>query len=158
MSVKLISVGHTSYTFIKDGVSEYHKRINRYFKFELIELPDVKNRGKLTHVDLRKQEYALIEKHIKPNDTLVLLDEKGNSFDSMGFARFLQDRLANKTGNLVFVIGGMYGMDEGLKSKASHIVSMSAMTMSHQIVRLFFTEQLYRACTILKGEPYHNEG
>lgn len=101
---------------------------------------------------------ALVEKNIKSFDTLILLDEKGNSFDSMGFARFLQDRLANKTGNLVFVVGGMFGFDDALRSKANHIISMSAMTMSHQIIRLFFTEQLYRACTILKGEPYHNEG
>ena len=101
---------------------------------------------------------ALIEKNLKSFDTLILLDENGNSFDSMGFARFLQDRLANKTGNLVFVVGGMFGFDEALRLKAHHILSMSPMTMSHQIVRLFFAEQLYRACTILKGEPYHNEG
>ena len=158
MSVKLLAIGNTSFGFIKEGVGEYQKRINRYFKFEIIELPDVKNRGKLSLPELKKQEMALIEKNLKSFDKLILLDEKGNSFDSMGFARFLQDRLANKTGNLVFVVGGMFGFDEALRLKAHHILSMSPMTMSHQIVRLFFAEQLYRACTILKGEPYHNEG
>lgn len=158
MSVKLIAIGHTSAGFIKEGIEEYHKRINRYFKFEVIEIQDVKNRGKISVQELKKQEAMIIEKHLKTGDTLILLDEKGSSYDSMGFARFLQDRLANKTGNLIFVIGGMFGLDEALKKKAGFMVSMSAMTMSHQIVRLFFAEQLYRACTILKGEPYHNEG
>jgi 23S rRNA (pseudouridine1915-N3)-methyltransferase len=158
LSVRLIAIGATSYSFIKEGIEEYEKRLRKYFKFELVVLPDVKNRGKLSAIELKAEESTLILKQLKPTDSLILLDERGKDFDSVNFARFLQKALANKNGNLVFVIGGMYGFDERLKEKAEHLVSLSRMTSSHQLIRLFFIEQLYRACTILNGEPYHNEG
>lgn len=158
MSIKLITIGATSYSFIKEGIEEYEKRLRKYFKFELVVIADVKNRGKLNALDLKTEEAILISKQIKPSDTLILLDEKGKEFDSKNFARFLQKALANKNGSIVFVVGGMYGFDETLKQKAAHLISLSRMTSSHQLIRLFFVEQLYRACTILNGEPYHNEG
>ena len=158
MGIKLITIGATSYSFIKEGVEEYEKRLRKYFKFELVAIPDVKNRGKLNPIDLKAQEAILINKQTKATDTLILLDERGKEFDSINFARFLQKALANKNGNVVFVVGGMYGFDETLKQKANHLISLSRMTSSHQLIRLIFVEQLYRACTILNGEPYHNEG
>jgi 23S rRNA (pseudouridine1915-N3)-methyltransferase len=158
LSIKLITLGATSYSFIKDGVEEYEKRLRKYFKFEIVVIPDVKNRGKLKPIDLKSEEAVLITKQIKHTDTLILLDERGKEFDSTNFARFLQKALANKNGSLVFVVGGMYGFDENLKQKADYLISLSRMTSSHQLIRLFFVEQLYRACTILNGEPYHNEG
>ena len=158
MGIKLITIGATSYSFIKEGVEEYEKRLRKYFKFELVAIPDVKNRGKLNPIDLKAEEAILINKQTKATDTLILLDERGKEFDSINFARFLQKALANKNGNVVFVVGGMYGFDETLKQKANHLISLSRMTSSHQLIRLIFVEQLYRACTILNGEPYHNEG
>ena len=158
MGIKLITIGATSYSFIKEGVEEYEKRLRKYFKFELVAIPDVKNRGKLNPIDLKAEEAILINKQTKATDTLILLDERGKEFDSINFARFLQKALANKNGNIVFVVGGMYGFDETLKQKANHLISLSRMTSSHQLIRLIFVEQLYRACTILNGEPYHNEG
>ena len=158
MGIKLITIGATSYSFIKEGVEEYEKRLRKYFKFELVAIPDVKNRGKLNPTDLKAEDAILINKQTKATDTLILLDERGKEFDSINFARFLQKALANKNGNVVFVVGGMYGFDETLKQKANHLISLSRMTSSHQLIRLIFVEQLYRACTILNGEPYHNEG
>lgn len=154
----MLTVGSTTYPFIAEGLKEYEKRLKKYFSFDIVCLADVKNRGKLEISKLKEQEFQLIEKHIKPEDTLILLDERGEQFNSVGFARFLQSGLSHKKGKLVFVIGGMYGFDDRLKQKASKLLSLSAMTTSHQLARLIFAEQLYRACTILNGEPYHNEG
>lgn len=157
MSVKLLSIGSTRYSYLKEGLSDYSQRINRYFKFESVEIPDVRNRSKLEPDRLKQEEADAILKMIKENDTLILLDEKGLSMTSLEFAQFLQNKLANKRGNLLFVVGGMYGIDQKLKLRAESQISLSKFTWSHQMVRLLFTEQLYRACTILKGEPYHNE-
>ncbi len=157
MSVKLLSIGTTRYSYLKEGLSDYTQRINRYFKFETIEIPDVKNRARLDPDKLKEEEADAILKIIRENDTLIVLDERGMSMSSLEFAQFLQNKLANKRGSLMFVVGGMYGIDQKLKLKAESQISLSKFTWSHQMVRLLFTEQLYRACTILKGEPYHNE-
>ena len=157
MKIRLLLIGKTEENFLKTGISTYEMRVKRYIPFEIVEIPALKNAGTLSQAEHNLRESALIQKQIFPGDLLVLLDEHGQEMRSSEFAIFLNKQFSSGNKNLVFVVGGPFGFDPSLKKKASIILSLSRMTFSHQMVRLFFAEQLYRALTILRGESYHHE-
>ncbi|MEX1191892.1 MAG: 23S rRNA (pseudouridine(1915)-N(3))-methyltransferase RlmH [Brumimicrobium sp.] len=156
MVIKLIYVGKTGKTFLIEGEKEYTKRLKRYIKFDVIEIPDVKNAKKLTIQEVKSKEKEAILPKIKESERVFLLDEKGKEFTSVGFSKFLQKQFNSGGQGITFVIGGPYGFSEELYQRANGKVSLSQLTFSHQMVRMFFIEQLYRSMTILKGEPYHH--
>lgn len=156
MKIKIICVGKTSKSFLIDGENEYLKRLKHYLPVERIELPDLKNAKKLTEEQIKIAEGELILSKINAGETLFLLDEGGKSYSSEKFATFLQQQFNMGGHGIVFVIGGPYGFSEQLYQKAIGKISLSKMTFSHQMIRMFFLEQVYRAMTILKGEPYHH--
>ena len=150
-------MGQTQHSALRQWIPEYTKRLAHYIKFEWIELPDLKNTKNLRQEAQKEEEGKRLLKQIASNDILVLFDEKGSTFTSKNFAVFLQKRMNAGTKNLVFVIGGPYGFSEQLYQRAQYKISLSAMTFSHQMVRIFVAEQLYRAFSILHNEPYHHE-
>ena len=157
MKITLIVVGKTEAEYLVKGISDYFKRINHYMSFNEVVIPALKNTGSLSE-DLQKQkEGVLILNCMKSTDELILLDEKGDKFSSVSFAEFIQKKMISGTKNLVFVIGGPYGFSDSVYNRANMKISLSEMTFSHQMVRLIFSEQLYRAMTIIKGEPYHHK-
>ncbi len=157
MKIRLLLIGKTEEEFLKSGIREYETRIKRYVPFELIEIPSVKNAATLSQAEQNLRESELISRQIQQGDIVVLLDERGKEMRSVEFAAFLNRQFISGSKNLLFVVGGPFGFDPALKKQASFILSLSKMTFSHQMVRLFFTEQLYRALTILRGESYHHE-
>ncbi len=157
MKIKLILVGKTSFKFVKEGMDTYLKRLKHFADFDIILIPDLKNTKNLSPEQIKEREGAIILKQIQSTDFLILLDEKGNSLNSLKFAGFIQKKQDTGTKQLSFVVGGAYGFADAVYKKANYLLSMSAMTFSHQIIRLFFMEQIYRAYTIIKGLPYHNE-
>ena len=157
MKIKLIVIGKTDQGHLQEGIGMYHSRIPHYLPFEYQVIPDIKNTRKLSEVQQKEKEGELILSQIKAGDELILLDEKGKEFRSTEFARFLEKKMLGGVKNLIFVIGGPYGFSDAVYQKAAGKVSLSKMTFSHQLIRLIFSEQLYRALTILKGEPYHHE-
>ncbi len=157
MKIKLILIGKTSFNFVDEGMKMYLQRIKRFVDFEIITIPDLKNTKKLNPVQIKEKEGGLILKQLKTNDFLILLDEKGKSLNSVEFAGFISNKQDVGTKQLSFVVGGAYGFSLDLYKRANYLLSLSAMTFSHQIIRLFFMEQIYRAYTIIKGLPYHNE-
>lgn len=157
MKITLLTIGKSNFPFVKEGMAMYEKRITRYTQYERIEIPTLSGTGSLSPIEVKEKEGELILKKIKPTDELILLDERGKKFTSVEWAQFLEKKINNSTKSIVFVIGGAYGFSEKVYQAAASKLSLSDMTFSHQIIRLFFTEQLYRAFTIIKGEPYHNE-
>ncbi|MDG1146851.1 MAG: 23S rRNA (pseudouridine(1915)-N(3))-methyltransferase RlmH [Crocinitomicaceae bacterium] len=157
MKIKMICVGKTMKPFLKDGEQTYVKRLGHYSSFEKIEIPELKNAKKLSQSQIKQQEGRLILNQIKPGETMVLLDEHGKHYSSVEFSKYLQKKFNSGGKGLAFIIGGAYGFSDEVYAKASGKISLSKMTFSHQMVRLFFLEQLYRGFTILKGEPYHHE-
>ena len=157
MKTKLIYVGKTGKSFLTEGEKEYTKRVKRYTPFETIELPDVKNAKKHTEEEIKSIEAEAILKKIKPSDYVVLLDEKGSEFTSIQFASYIQKQFNSGSQGLVFVIGGPYGFSNEVYQRANDQLALSKLTFSHQMVRMFFIEQLYRGLTILKNEPYHHQ-
>lgn len=155
MKMKLIAIGKTDEAFLVEGIEKYIKRLKHYVSFEIMVLNDVKT-GKKLNIELQKEQEgrAILEK-VQSNETLILLDENGKEFTSVGFANFLQKKL-NAGNNLVFVIGGPFGFSTEVYQRADAQLALSKLTFSHQMVRLFFVEQLYRAFTIIKGEKYHH--
>ncbi len=156
MKVKLIMLGKTKERFINEGFELYRKRIVNYLGFDAVVVPALKNTKNLSPDQVKEQEGQQLLKHISQGDFTVLLDENGRSFDSVGFAGFVQQRMNAGIRTLNFVIGGAWGFSEEVYRKADLKISLSPLTFSHQIVRLVFMEQLYRAMTILRNEPYHN--
>jgi 23S rRNA (pseudouridine1915-N3)-methyltransferase len=156
MKVKLLMVGKTKEKYINEGFSLYKKRISHYLAFEEHSIDGLKKTKNLSPSEVKTLEAEMILKNLKPNDTVVLLDENGNVLSSTGFADFLQQQMVAGKKQLVFIIGGAYGFAEEVYKRADHKISLSKMTFSHQIIRLIFAEQFYRAMTILKNEPYHN--
>ena len=155
MEIKLIVVGKTKSSELVRLINEYVKRINFYKKFKIIEVNSLKSK-KNSEKEIKKFEGEKILINIKKNELIFLLDENGKSFNSRKFADFLSNKFkTNKS--IVFVVGGAYGFSNEIKQKSNEIISLSEMTFSHQIIRLFFTEQVYRALTILNNHPYHNE-
>jgi 23S rRNA (pseudouridine1915-N3)-methyltransferase len=157
MKVKLICVGKTNKTFLIEGEAVYAKRLQKYFSFQKIEIPDLKNTKNLSQEQIKEKEGELILEKMKEGDCVVLLDEKGKNLSSQQFADFLQKKFHLRAKNLIFIIGGPYGFSKAIYQKADAQISLSSMTFSHQMIRLFFTEQLYRAMAILNSEPYHHE-
>lgn len=156
MKIKLIAVGKTDNRNLQSLMDDYSKRLGFYVSFEIEIIPDIKNAKNLSESLQKKAEGDEILKRIATSDTLVLLDEKGKSYSSEKFSEFLQKKMNSGLKNLVFVIGGPYGFSDEIYQRSNGKLSLSSMTFSHQMVRLFFIEQLYRAFTILRNEPYHH--
>jgi len=153
MKATLLVIGKTDKDFVKKGIDEYQKRLVHYLPFDFKIIPDLKNTKNLSENQQKQKEGELILEKLKPTDTLILLDENGKEFSSVGFSKFMEQKMISGTRNLVFVIGGPYGFSEEVYKKAQGKVSLSKMTFSHQMIRMIFIEQLYRAMTIIKGEP-----
>lgn len=157
MNIKLLVVGKTDEGSLQGLIDTYAKRLDHYIKFELEILPDIKNTKSLSVEQQKLKEGKMILEKMSPSDYLVLLDENGKQFSSEAFSEFIQKRLNSGMKQLIFVVGGPYGFSEEVYARAQSKLSLSKMTFSHQMVRLFFVEQLYRAFTILKNEPYHHK-
>ena len=157
MKITLLTIGKTEDKYLKEGIEKYLKRLKHYISFKINELPELKNTKSLSQDQQKAKEAELILKNLESTDHLVLLDEKGFEFSSKHFSDFLNKKMIGSVQHLVFVIGGPYGFDASIHQRAQEKLSLSRMTFSHQMVRLFFVEQVYRAFTILKGEPYHHE-
>lgn len=156
MKTTLILVGKTNGKLFNEGIDDYAKRIGHYTPFAVKVLPELKSTKSLSESQQKDKEGKMILKSISPSDFVVLLDEHGTEYRSMEFAKWIEKR-RNGGRDLVFVIGGPYGFSPDVYDRADALISLSRMTFSHQMVRLIFVEQLYRACTIIKGEPYHHE-
>lgn len=157
MTIKLIAIGKTDNKQLTLLIDDYIKRLGFYIKFSLDIIPDIKNSKNLSEVQQKQKEGELILKKISSTDTLILLDENGKQCDSVDFSSYLQKHMNSGIKQLVFVIGGPYGFSEDVYKKANGKLSLSKMTFSHQMIRLFFIEQLYRGFTILRNEPYHHK-
>lgn len=157
MKITLLTVGKTDKDWVRQGIDIYTTRMKHYFPFSIIEIPELKNVASLSEDQIKTKEGELILKNIKPTEDVILLDERGREFSSIEFAKVLQDKISYIGKDIVFVIGGAYGFSEAVKQRANSKISLSKMTFSHQMVRAIFVEQLYRAFTIMKGEPYHHE-
>jgi len=157
MKITLLCIGKTDDKFIQEGIDKYLKRLKHYITFNIVVLPDVKNVKNLSQSQQKEKEAESFNKHIQNTDYVVLLDEHGKEYRSLEFSSFLEKKMVASVQHMVFLIGGPYGFAEEIKQRANSFVSLSKMTFSHQMVRLFFIEQIYRAYTIMKGEPYHHE-
>lgn len=157
MKITLLTVGKTDVKWVREGLDLYSSRLVHYIPFSLVEIPELKNVSALSQDQIKTREGELILKHLKPADELVLLDEHGHEFRSIEFADFIEGRMSRSSRDLVFVIGGAYGFSKEVYARADSKISLSKMTFSHQMVRTIFAEQLYRAFTIMRGEPYHHE-
>lgn len=157
MKISLIVVGKTEEEYLKTGISQYEQRLVHYTGFSIRIIPSLKNTKNIAPAQQKEKEAELILQAIEGCDHVVLLDEKGKEYRSSEFAVFLQQRMNSGIKHLAFVVGGPFGFSESVYKKATGKLSLSAMTFSHQMIRLLFVEQLYRAFTILKNEPYHNE-
>ena len=157
MKIKLLTIGKTDNKELLQLIQIYKNRLKHYIKFELEIIPDIKNVKNLSQEQQKTKEGELILKRLKPIDELILLDEKGKEFRSIEFSKYLQKKMNSGMKQLVFVIGGPYGFSEEVYKKSKGKISLSKMTFSHQMVRLFVVEQIYRAFTIIKNEPYHHE-
>lgn len=157
MKITLLTVGKTEDKYLIEGIEKYLGRLRHYIGFQMTVIPELKNTKNLSEAQQKAKEAELILKQISNPDMVVLLDEKGKKYTSVLFANYLNKQMIGSVQHMVFVIGGPYGFDESVYKRANGSISLSDMTFSHQMVRLFFVEQLYRAFSILKGEPYHHE-
>ena len=157
MKIKLLAIGKTDNKQLIQLIDEYQKRLKHYIKFEFDIINDIKNAKNLNELQQKEKEGQLILNKINNTDVLVLLDDKGKQFSSVEFSKYLQKKMNAGTKQLVFVIGGPYGFSEAVYKKAKEQLSLSKMTFSHQMIRLFVIEQIYRGFTILRNEPYHHE-
>jgi len=156
MKIKLIIIGKTKSKFLLDGENEYQKRLKHYCKFSELIIPDIKNSGKLSKKELKEKEGNLILASLKNSDYVILLDDKGITLSSIELSEFLNKKMVSNTSKFVFIIGGAFGFSESVYKRANTKLSLSKMTFTHQMVRMIFKEQLYRAFTIIKGEKYHH--
>ena len=156
MKIQLLLMGKTRFPFIKEGMDEYLKRLKRYSDFRIRELPDLRNAGSWPRSRIKQEEGKTIVKALSTKDYVVLLDERGKEIGSLGFAEFIDRQLQDSKKSLVFVIGGAYGFSAEVYERGNMLLSLSKMTFSHQMIPLFFIEQLYRAYTIIRGTPYHH--
>lgn len=157
MKITLLTVGKTDKDWVKQGMEIYMSRLKHYIPFSVVEIPELKNVSSLTKDQIKTREGELILKNIRPADDMILLDERGKEYTSVEFAKVIQDKISYVGKDIVYVIGGAYGFSEAVYRRADSKISLSRMTYSHQMVRAIFIEQLYRAFTIMKGEPYHHE-
>ncbi len=157
MKITLLTVGKTDVRWVREGLELYASRLSHYVKFTIREIPELKNVSAFTREQIKEKEGDLILAALAADDFVILLDERGRKYRSVEFAEFVRDRL-NRGADMVFVVGGAYGFSQRVYSRAGSMMSLSDMTFSHQMVRTIFAEQLYRAFTIIRGEPYHHEG
>lgn len=157
MEIQLLTIGRTASSYIADGISDYCGRLRRYVPFSIISIPDIRKAKSLSEAQQKEEEGKALLSRITTADLLVLLDERGEQLTSIGFSEWLQRRMASGRKRIIFAIGGPYGFSESVYARADAKISLSRMTFNHEMVRLFFTEQIYRAMTILRGEPYHHE-
>lgn len=157
MKTCLLVIGKTDAAYVREGIGEYEKRLRRYIPYEMKVLPDVKNAKNMGESLQKEREGEMILEQLQATDLVVLLDEKGHQYTSVEFSDFLAQKMLGGVKRLVFVIGGPYGFSDAVYRRANDKLSLSRMTFSHQMVRMIFAEQVYRAMTILKGEPYHHE-
>ncbi len=157
MQISLLCIGKTDQSFLKEGIAIYQKRLQHYTSFELLEIPVQKKWGSLPALLQKQKEAEAMLPYMNKYDYTILLDERGKTYGSTEFAGFIQQHLNRSVKSLLFIVGGPWGFSQQIYDLAHGTLSLSPMTFSHQMVRLFFTEQLYRAMTILKGESYHNE-
>lgn len=156
MEIILLAVGKTSIKFVEEGIAEYATRLKRYVPFRMEYLRDVR-KGGLTETQQKQQEGIMILEKLQTSDMVILLDEKGTEYTSRGFAEWMERQMSTGRKRIVFVIGGPYGFSSEVYDRADSKVSLSRMTFNHEMVRMFFVEQIYRAMTILRGEPYHHD-
>ena len=157
MTIKLLAIGKTDNKQLQQLISEYENRLKHYVKFELEVIADIKNVKNLSERQQKEKEGEQLLKKLSNTDVLILLDESGKQHSSIDFANYLQKKMNSGIKQLVFAIGGPYGFSDAVYTKSQGKISLSKMTFSHQMVRLFIVEQIYRACTILKNEPYHHQ-
>jgi 23S rRNA (pseudouridine1915-N3)-methyltransferase len=157
MKISLWSIGKAHDPYVKTGTEEFTKRISKYFTIEWTVIPVPKNAGMLSEMDLKKREGEIILQWLRPDDYLIALDERGKQMTSEGLAQFLQQRATESSKNLVFLIGGAFGLGEEVLQRAKLKWSLSQLTFPHQLVRLILAEQVYRACSIMKNEKYHHK-
>lgn len=158
MKISLYIIGKTTAAYLREGIDIYLKRLKHYVPFEIIQIPDVKVTKGMTEAVQKVKEGELFLEQIRQADHVILLDERGNEMTSREFASFLDKRMASAgAGNIIFVVGGPYGFSEAMYERADSKLSFSKMTFSHEMIRLLFVEQIYRAMTILRGEPYHHD-
>lgn len=156
MQLTLLCIGKTGKSFLEQGELEYMKRLSHYVSFDMVVLPDIKQAKSLSEEQIKVREGQQFLDKIQPQDTVLLLDERGKQFDSLEFSNHIQEQFNRGGKHIFFLVGGPYGFSEAIYQRANGKISLSKMTFSHQMIRLFFIEQLYRAMTILKGEPYHH--
>lgn len=156
MKIVFLVIGKTDESYLDTGILKYIKRLEHYVPFEMKIIPDIKNRKTLTEEQQKKAEGELILSNINIGDDLVLLDENGKTFSSVAFSQWIEKQMNITSKRMIFVVGGPYGFSKEVYAKAKFKISLSEMTFSHQMIRLIFVEQLYRAFTIIKGEPYHH--
>ncbi|MBE6240813.1 MAG: 23S rRNA (pseudouridine(1915)-N(3))-methyltransferase RlmH [Bacteroidales bacterium] len=157
MKITLLTVGKTDKDWVRQGMDIYISRLKHYIPFAVVEIPELKNVSSLSKEQIKSREGELILKNIRPTDDVILMDERGKQYSSVELAKVLQDKISYNGKDIVFVIGGAYGFSEEVYSRANSKISLSRMTFSHQMVRAIFAEQIYRAFTIMRGEPYHHE-
>lgn len=157
MKITFLVVGKTEADYLRKGIDVYVKRLQHYLPFELLELAAIRNSQSLSEIQQKQKEGELLCSKISLSDVVVLLDEKGKQNTSVEFAEWINKKMVAGTRNLIFIVGGPYGFSGELYKRANEKISLSPMTFSHQMVRLIFVEQLYRAMTVLKGEPYHHQ-
>lgn len=157
MKITLLTVGKTDKDWVRQGIEIYVSRLKHYIPFNIVEIPELKNVSALTKDQIKTREGELILKSLRPTDDVILMDERGKQYSSVEFAKILQDKISYIGKDIVFVIGGAYGFSQAVYERADSKISLSRMTFSHQMVRAIFVEQIYRAFTIMRGEPYHHE-
>jgi len=157
VKINLLVVGKTNQKHLIQGEEEYLKRLRKYIQFEKIEIPELKNAKKMSQNEIKKEEGKLILSKLNPNGVIVLLDDKGSSKTSIQFSKWLQEKMNRGYKHITFIVGGAYGFSDEVYQRTNEQLSISKMTFSHQMIRLFFIEQTYRAFTILNNEPYHHE-
>lgn len=157
MKITLLTVGKTDKDWVKQGTDIYVSRLKHYMPFTISEIPELKNVSALSKDQIKTKEGELILKNLKPSDDVILMDEHGKEYTSVDFASLLQKKITYEGKDIVFIIGGAYGFSDEVYRRANSKISLSRMTFSHQMVRAIFAEQIYRAFTIMRGEPYHHE-
>ena len=156
MKIHFWAIGKTNEKYLREGIGIFTKRLGHYLPFEMQELPDIKQAGKLSPVALKEKEGEMVLQRLKSDDYLILLDERGKRYTSEAFARQINKWLQLPQKRIIFLVGGAYGFSPDLYQRANQKIALSEMTFSHQMVRLFFVEQLYRGMSILRNQPYHN--
>ena len=157
MKIVLLTIGKTNEQYLLDGISKYEKRLKHFSSFEIIEISNIKKTKSISNIELIKMEGKLVLNKLQSSDHLVLLDEKGSNFTSVKFSEGLNTWMLSGMKRLVFVVGGAYGFSDEVYKRGNEMISLSKMTFSHQMVRLFFVEQIYRGFTILNNQPYHHK-